>query len=192
MSRRKRRIESWTGSHGIMLTIHGAAEPRRPSVGTIGRAIARSSRSVRSVRYFARIAAKLRQNAFRTICNFRFFDAEIFFSKKIFGRIFFFGFFFGFSLFSSDFGGSGDFWTSKSASRRYFASDGQIFRSVGRLEWSQTAENFRRRKFLAPKIFGAEIFQRRKFSPPKIFAAENFRRRKIFGDENFSLRLTSN
>ena len=37
---------------------------------------------------FARIAAKLRENAFRTICNFRFFDAEIFFSKKKFGFFF--------------------------------------------------------------------------------------------------------
>ena len=35
----------------------------------------------------APIAAKLRENAFQTICNFRFFDAEIFFA--IFFRIFF-------------------------------------------------------------------------------------------------------
>ena len=41
----------------------------------------------------ARIAAKLRQNAFRTICNFRFFDAEFFFSKKIFDRKVFSDFF---------------------------------------------------------------------------------------------------
>ena len=37
----------------------------------------------------APIAAKLRQNAFQTICNFRFFDAENFFSNFFFG---FFGF----------------------------------------------------------------------------------------------------
>ena len=36
---------------------------------------------------FARIAAKLRENAFRTICNFRFFDAENFFFE-IFSRFF--------------------------------------------------------------------------------------------------------
>ena len=61
---------------------------RRPSVGTIGRAIARSSRSVRSVPYFARIAVKLRENTFRTICNFRFFDAEKFFWGKLFAIFF--------------------------------------------------------------------------------------------------------
>ena len=32
----------------------------------------------------ARIVTKLRQNAFRTICNFRFFDAENFFRKLFF------------------------------------------------------------------------------------------------------------
>ena len=42
----------------------------------------------------APIGAKLRQNAFRTICNFRFFDAEKFFSKKNSGRFFFFSDFF--------------------------------------------------------------------------------------------------
>ena len=41
----------------------------------------------------ARIGAKLRQHAFRTICNFRFFGAEKFFSKKFLGRIFFSFFF---------------------------------------------------------------------------------------------------
>ena len=45
--------------------------------------------------------------------------------------------FFGFSLFSTDFGGARDFLMPKSDSSRYFASDGQIFRSVGRLEWSE-------------------------------------------------------
>ena len=81
----------------------------------------------------APIGLKFRENAFRTICSFRNFDAENFFSK------FFAGFFFGFSLFSTDFGGARDFLTSKSDSSRYFASDGQIFRSVGRLEWSEAA-----------------------------------------------------
>ena len=42
----------------------------------------------------ARIGAKLRQNAFQTICNFSFFDADFFFSgfffTKIFGADFFF------------------------------------------------------------------------------------------------------
>ena len=38
----------------------------------------------------APIGAKLRQNAFRTICNFRFFDAEFFFSKMFFGFFFVF------------------------------------------------------------------------------------------------------
>ena len=88
----------------------------------------------------APIAAKLRENAFQTICNFRFFDAE-----KIFA-IFFSDFFFGFSSFSTDFGGARDFWTSKSDSSRYFASDGQIFRSVGRLE---SPEGFRTANNLA-------------------------------------------
>ena len=76
----------------------------------------------------ARISTKLRQNAFRTICNFRFFDA-----KKIFLKIFSISES-GFSQFSADFGGARLFLTSKSDSWRYFASDGQIFRSVGRLE----------------------------------------------------------
>ena len=50
----------------------------------------------------------------------------------------FFGFFCGFSLFSIDFGGARDFLTSKSDSSRYFASDGQIFRSVGHLQETTT------------------------------------------------------
>ena len=37
---------------------------------------------------FAPIATKLRQRAFQTICKFRFFDAENFFSKKKFGFFF--------------------------------------------------------------------------------------------------------
>ena len=40
----------------------------------------------------------------------------------------------GFSQFLADFGGARLVLTSKSDSWRYFASDGQIFRSVGRLE----------------------------------------------------------
>ena len=42
--------------------------------------------------------------------------------------------FFGFSLFSVDFRGARLFLTSKSSSSRFFALDGQIFRSVRRLE----------------------------------------------------------
>ena len=76
---------------------------------------------------FAPIAAKLRQRAFQTICKFRFFDAENFFSEKISD------FFFGFSSFSVDFRGARLFLTSKSSSSRFFALDGQIFRSVRRL-----------------------------------------------------------
>ena len=71
----------------------------------------------------APIAAKLRQRAFQTICNFRFFDAENFFSEKnsdFFSR---------FSLFSVGFRGARLFLTSNSSSSRFFALDGQIFRS---------------------------------------------------------------
>ena len=76
----------------------------------------------------APIAAKLRQRAFQTICKFRFFDAEnCFFGKK-------FGFVFVFSSFSVDFRGARLFLTSKSSSSRFFALDGQIFRSVRPLE----------------------------------------------------------
>ena len=76
----------------------------------------------------APIATKLRQRAFQTICKFRFFDAEIFFSEN------FSDFFFGFSLFSVDFRGARVFLTSESSSSRFFALDGQIFRSVRPLE----------------------------------------------------------
>ena len=58
---------------------------------------------------------------------------SIFRRRKIcFGNIF--GFFYGFSLFSGDFRGARFFLTSKSSSSRFFALDGQIFRSVQRLE----------------------------------------------------------
>ena len=77
---------------------------------------------------FAPIATKLRQRAFQTICKFRFFDAEFFFPEI------FLDFFFGFSSFSVDFRGARLFLTSKSSSSRFFALDGQIFRSVRRLE----------------------------------------------------------
>ena len=77
---------------------------------------------------FAPIATKLRQCAFQTICKFRFFDVEKIFSEKISD------FFFGFSSFSVDFRGARLFLTSKSSSSRFFALDGQIFRSVRRLE----------------------------------------------------------
>ena len=77
---------------------------------------------------FAPIATKLRQRAFQTICKFRFFDAKKLFQKEISDL------FFGFSSFSTDFRGARLVLTSKSGSSRYFASDGQIFRSVRRLE----------------------------------------------------------
>ena len=80
----------------------------------------------------APIGAKLRQNAFRKICNFRFFRAEIFFSKQ-FSKNFRF-FFFDFSQFSTDFGGARLFLTSKSGSWRHFAADGRILRPVRGLE----------------------------------------------------------
>ena len=79
----------------------------------------------------APIAAKLRQNAFRKICNFQFFHAEFCFS--IFLR-FFFVFFFGFSSFSADFGGARLFRASKSGSWRHFAADGRVLRLVRGLE----------------------------------------------------------
>ena len=65
---------------------------------------------------------------FRRFANFDFSTPKIFF-RKIF-RIFFFGF----SSFSVDFRGARLFLTSKSSSSRFFALDGQIFRSVRRLE----------------------------------------------------------
>ena len=77
---------------------------------------------------FAPIATKLRQRAFQTICKFRFFDAE---KKKMKKKS---DFFFGFSSFSVDFRGARLFLTSKSSSSRFFALDGQIFRSVRRLQ----------------------------------------------------------
>ena len=76
---------------------------------------------------FAPIAAKLRQRAFQTICKFRFFDAGNFFSEN------FSDFLFRFSSFSADFGGARLVLTSKSNSLRFFALDGQFFRSVRRL-----------------------------------------------------------
>ena len=79
----------------------------------------------------ARIAAKLRQNAFRKICNFRFFRDEKKFSK-FFSKIF--QIFSGFSQFSTDFGGARLFWTSKSSSWRHFAADGRVLRPVRGLE----------------------------------------------------------
>ena len=76
----------------------------------------------------APIATKLRQRAFRTICNFRFFDVEKNNSEKKSDL------FFGFSLFLADFRRARLFLTSKSSSSRNFASDGQISRSVRHLE----------------------------------------------------------
>ena len=84
----------------------------------------------------ARIGAKLRQHAFRTICNFWFFDAEFFFRKTNIR------FFFSennsvsdrFFIISVDFGGARLVLTSKSASSRYFASDGRVLRPARGLE----------------------------------------------------------
>ena len=76
----------------------------------------------------APIATKLRQRAFRTICNFRFFDFDIFFSEKLSD------FFSVFLYFQADFREARCFLTSKSSSSRNFASDGQISRSVRHLE----------------------------------------------------------
>ena len=58
---------------------------------------------------------------------------SIFRRRKFFFE-FFFGIFFGFSLFSIDFRGARVFLTSESSSSRFFALDGQIFRSVRPLE----------------------------------------------------------
>ena len=55
-------------------------------------------------------------------------------NRKKKNRIFFRICCFGFSSFSADFGGARPFLTPKSDSLRYFASDGQIFRSVRRLK----------------------------------------------------------
>ena len=71
---------------------------------------------------FRPIALKLRQNTFQTVCN-----------KKNVGQKFgakHFGSGVRFSSFSIDFGGARLFLTSKSSSSRFFAVDGQIFRSV--------------------------------------------------------------
>ena len=62
--------------------------------------------------------------------------------KNFFEKIF--RIFFWFSRFSSDFGGFGEFWTSKSGSWRHFAADGRVLRPVRGLEamihdyWSLT------------------------------------------------------
>ena len=64
---------------------------------------------------------------FRRFANFNFSTPKKKNEKKI-------GFFFGFSSFSVDFRGAMLFLTSKSSSSRFFALDGQIFRSVRRLE----------------------------------------------------------
>ena len=76
----------------------------------------------------APIGAKLRQNAFQTICNFRFFDAEQIFSTKIFGKKFRFGK--RFSQFLGDFGGDRRVLTWKSDSLMNFASGTQVFSLV--------------------------------------------------------------
>ena len=66
---------------------------------------------------------------FRRFATFDFLTPKIFFRKK--KSEFVFGFS---SLFSSDFGGSGEFWTSKSGSWRHFAADGRVLRPVRGLE----------------------------------------------------------
>ena len=96
------------------------------------------------------IGAKLRQRAFRKICKFGLFDAE----KKVFGKKF--GFVFGFSSFSADFRGARLYLTSKSNSSRFFALDGQIFRSVWRLKL--IFQDFSAKQFSAKKMFGQKIF----------------------------------
>ena len=75
----------------------------------------------------APIATKLQQRAFQTICTFRFFDTENVFFAKISDFSFSV-----FALFSADFQGARFFLTSKSSCSRFFALDGQIFRSVQR------------------------------------------------------------
>ena len=84
---------------------------------------------VRSCASMAPIGAKLRQNAFRTIYNFRFFDAEKVSEKYVFD-------FFTFSSVSTVLGGARDVRMSKSDSSRYLTSGAQIFGSVGRFGWS--------------------------------------------------------
>ena len=65
---------------------------------------------------------------FRRFATFDFLTPKIFYlEKKLI-------FFFGFSLFSADFRGARLFLTSESSSSRFFALDGQIFRSVRPLE----------------------------------------------------------
>ena len=72
----------------------------------------------------APIGAKLRQRAFRTICNFRFFDAEKVFSAKFSNRKV------SFSSIWLGFGGPTAERTSKSTSSSNFAPDRLILRSV--------------------------------------------------------------
>ena len=76
----------------------------------------------------APVGVKIRQNAFRTIRNFRFFDADFFFPKTKFGS---FSLFHDFRQILEELG---IFCHKKSGSLRYFASDGQILRWVRRLE----------------------------------------------------------
>ena len=77
--------------------------------------------SLRSPRNFGNVR-------FRRFANFDFSTPIFFFLKKKSNL------FFDFSLFWVDFRGARLFLTSKSSSSRFFASDGQIFRSVRRLE----------------------------------------------------------
>ena len=55
-------------------------------------------------------------------------------------------FFFGFSLFSVDFRGARVFLTSESSSSRFFALDGQIFRSVRPLAVPKTSKKRKKKK----------------------------------------------
>ena len=75
-----------------------------------------------------RSARNFRNARFRRFANFDFLTSIFFF--WIFCFVFFV---FGFSSFSVDFRGARLFLTSKSSSSRFFALDGQIFRSVRRL-----------------------------------------------------------
>ena len=86
---------------------------------------------------FAPIPTKLRENAFRMICNFRFFDAENFFSKfcfRLFSLVF--------SRFSADFGGARFFFGRQNqVPRGILLQIHLLFRSVPHLEPFFEAKN---------------------------------------------------
>ena len=112
----------------------------------------------------APIGTKLRENAFRTICNFRFFDAEKFFSENFSQN------FFGFSWFSADFGPIFNFSTSKSASTSNFASDTPFLRSVRPKIGVSSSSNTRS---VLPRTQGTSFFEHKEclFSNTRKFSA---------------------